>query len=120
MEGWVCHMRSDVEIKKSEVYKFYSSRHDDWNCAYERSARKFYPKVQELKLPISEKQIKGIEHYCFNLHKVYLDMIERGLVDRNFALPGYEETVVSEDDDELMQTTSEAKKAQRLFGIKYI
>ena len=101
MEGWVCHiMRSDVEIKKSEVYKFYSSKMNDWNCAYERSARKFYPKVQELKLPISEKQIKGIEHYCFNLHKVYLEMIERGLVDRNFALPGYEETVVSEDDDE--------------------
>ena len=53
-----------------------------------------------MKLPISEKQRKGIEHYCFNLHKVYLEMIERGLVDRNFALPGYEETVVSEDDDE--------------------
>ena len=73
---------------------------EEWKCAFERSARKFYPKVQELKLPVSEKQVKGIEHYCFNLHAVYSEMIERGLICPEFALPGYDKASVDDDDSE--------------------
>ena len=91
-------MNNDIEIKKSILYKFYCSKMEEWKCAYERSARRFHPKVQELKLAISEKQVKGNETYCFNLHCVYSEMVERGLISPEFTLPGYNKTEVDKDE----------------------
>eukprot|EP00942_MAST-04A_sp_MAST-4A-sp1_P014607 g14607.t1 len=91
-------MHNEVEIKKSQMYKFYCLKMEEWKCAFERSARRFYPKVQELRLPVSEKQKKGNEHYCFRLHDVYSEMIERSMICPDFALPGYDEAETSEED----------------------